>query len=212
MSETALERSFLTRWDQLTRDLDPCPPTPTQQVLFHPERDWRWDVAWVDQLTCLDLQGGGWLRGAHHRELGSAEDCRKAAAATVMGWRVFHATTSMVSDDPASIIDPILTVLAQPVVAPNAGVAMWTARVRCLTQVGMKAESDGITVERFPGNEFLISSAFTRVAAGGKKLALAGAQRETIDLILILLQRQRQRQRGMMPKIIPFPHAMMKST
>lgn len=182
-ASTTLERTFDTFWEQLK----PAGlPDPTAQVLFHADRDWAWDRAWVQNLVCLDLHGGGFNHngvGAHHRELGMANDMAKQNEATVMGWRVILASTSMLENDPAGVITCITTLLYQPVLSPDAEYAMWLARVRNLTAVGAAVENNGILVERLRYNEFRIKTGSGTYTVG-RKLPLKEAQTQVLDLIL----------------------------
>lgn len=64
---------------------------------FHPVRRWRFDCAWLAQRVALEVNGGLWTRGRHSRGMGQEADYEKHAAATLLGWRVFWASTRQVS-------------------------------------------------------------------------------------------------------------------
>lgn len=185
-STSILEQAFLTRWEQAVRDLVPRPPDPVFQCYFHPDRDWVFDFGWVSSLVVVDLQGGGWLtgsrRGGHSRELGMANDCAKHNAALVLGWRPFLATTSMIDNNPQAVIDPILTLLKQPVLSVDAEKHMWVARLRNLTAVGMEISNNGIRVERRKGAKFVVT--FARSEHEIKARRMADARAEVLELIL----------------------------
>lgn len=183
MSQSRLEAAFETRWDQLTRDLRPHPPTPRQQVMFSLERDFRFDFAWVDKMVYLETHGGGWSRGKHNRELGMVEDFTKYNLAVTMGWRGVYATTSMIDNDPQSVVDTVLALLAQPVLAPDYELTMWTARIRNLTKIGEQVTHNGIRVRREKRNGFglLLSGREYQTAPADR---LIDGQREALNLIL----------------------------
>jgi very-short-patch-repair endonuclease len=57
---------------------------------FHPTRKWRFDMALLDAMLAVEIDGGGWVRGAHHRAAGRENDNAKDAAAMALGWRVLR--------------------------------------------------------------------------------------------------------------------------
>jgi hypothetical protein len=76
-------------------------PEPEREWHWHPSRQFRFDVAWPAQHVAIEVQGGGWVNGAHHRPAGYRSDCSRLAAAVVLGWRVFYATPEQVEDGEA---------------------------------------------------------------------------------------------------------------
>lgn len=78
-------------------------PRPLAEFRFAIEvgRDWRFDWAWPDHKLALEVDGGGYTRGRHHRFEGFSEDCIKINTAIVLGWRVLRATPQQVSDGTA---------------------------------------------------------------------------------------------------------------
>ena len=77
---------------------------------FHPTRKWRFDLALLDVQLALEIDGGGWVRGAHHRPAGRENDNAKDAAALTLGWRVLRASWDQVKSGQAyetmrSIVD-----------------------------------------------------------------------------------------------------------
>lgn len=62
------------------------------------ERDWRFDFCWHDRMVAVEVEGGGWKRGRHHRPKGYEADCEKYNEAALLGWKVFRFTTDMVRD------------------------------------------------------------------------------------------------------------------
>lgn len=180
---STLERAFEARWEQLTRDLDPAPPMPTPQVMFSLERNYTFDFAWVDKLIFVELHGGGFNKGRHNREYGMVEDFTKYNLAVSMGWRGVYATTSMISDDPQTVIDTVLALLAHPVLSHNAEHSMWTARIRNLKRLGDQISNNGIQVVRLQSNKFAVHTGSGDFAVGGGKV-LEEAQRAVLDFIL----------------------------
>jgi very-short-patch-repair endonuclease len=68
---------------------------------FHPTRRWRFDVALVDVQVAVEIDGGGWVNGAHHRAAGRERDNAKDAAAMALGWRVVRVSWEHVKDGQA---------------------------------------------------------------------------------------------------------------
>lgn len=65
-------------------------PEPRVEVVFHPTRKWRLDLAWPDRMLAAEVDGGVWTSGRHTRGAGFIEDCVKLNAALVLGWRVLR--------------------------------------------------------------------------------------------------------------------------
>jgi very-short-patch-repair endonuclease len=55
---------------------------------FHPSRRWRFDLALMGPKVALEIDGGGWVGGRHHREQGRRSDNEKANEAQRLGWLV----------------------------------------------------------------------------------------------------------------------------
>lgn len=55
---------------------------------FHPSRKWRFDLALMGPKVALEIDGGGWVGGRHHREQGRRSDNEKAIEAQRLGWMV----------------------------------------------------------------------------------------------------------------------------
>lgn len=65
-------------------------------------KDWRFDFAWTPQRVAVEVQGGTWSgRGKHVRGTGYENDCRKACAAVILGWRLLSVTGRMIDDGTA---------------------------------------------------------------------------------------------------------------
>lgn len=70
-------------------------PNPTHEFQFHPSRHWRADWAWVHPDgggVLLEIDGGGWKRGRHHRPAGFLADQEKRNAAIALGYLPLHCT------------------------------------------------------------------------------------------------------------------------
>jgi very-short-patch-repair endonuclease len=67
---------------------------PEAQFRFHPERKWRFDFAFPDELVAVELDGGifaaenGQVAGKHARGAGRLKDYEKRNAAAELGWFV----------------------------------------------------------------------------------------------------------------------------
>ena len=76
-------------------------PTPERELVFHPDRRWRFDFAWSAALVALEVEGGTWVQGRHARPKGFAEDCEKYAEAALAGWTVLRVTGEHVTNGKA---------------------------------------------------------------------------------------------------------------
>lgn len=63
---------------------------PTFEVLFHPTRKWRMDVAWECSKVAIEVMGGVFSGGRHTRGKGYIEDCNKMNEAQILGWIVLQ--------------------------------------------------------------------------------------------------------------------------
>ena len=73
-------------------------PDPVTEHRFHDTRKWRFDFAWPDVNTAVEVEGGTWSGGRHTRGAGFANDCEKYNEATRLGWRVYRFTSDMIDD------------------------------------------------------------------------------------------------------------------
>lgn len=71
---------------------------PRYELVFHPTRQWRFDIAWTAQKIAIEIDGGIHTGGAHTRGQGIANDQEKRNAAVIMGWRVLVYQPSQLSD------------------------------------------------------------------------------------------------------------------
>lgn len=69
-------------------------PTPVFEWRFHPERKWRFDIAWilptVPTFLALEVEGGIWIAGGHNRGAQMKKDWEKRNAAAALGWRIIY--------------------------------------------------------------------------------------------------------------------------
>jgi hypothetical protein len=65
-------------------------PIPEEEFQFHPERKWRFDMAWPERKIALEVEGGVFSKGRHTRPSGFIGDCEKYNEAALLGWRVFR--------------------------------------------------------------------------------------------------------------------------
>jgi hypothetical protein len=75
-------------------------PTGEAQFRIVPARRWKWDRAWPSHRVAADVQGGIYSRrgDGHNRPSKIENDCRKAAAAAALGWRVLPITEKMIRE------------------------------------------------------------------------------------------------------------------
>jgi hypothetical protein len=79
-------------------------PEPVREFRFHPDRQWRADIAWPDRRLLVEVEGGVWMRGGgrHNRGEGYTADCRKYNAASVGGWILLRYTGDMIESGEAA--------------------------------------------------------------------------------------------------------------
>lgn len=70
---------------------------PVKEYRFHPERRWRFDVAFPEQRVAVEIDGAVWTQGRHTRGSGYIADCEKKAEAAILGWRVICVPTQWVT-------------------------------------------------------------------------------------------------------------------
>lgn len=79
------EEQFLSVWN----DSSPEFPLQREQRLV-PGRRFRFDFTHPPSWTALELDGGGWVRGRHHRPRGRMRDYEKDLLAAQLGWQVIR--------------------------------------------------------------------------------------------------------------------------
>ena len=99
-------RVFLDAWRRICPDL----PLPVREFRFS-ERRFRFDFAFPDRKVAVEVDGGGWLYGRHHRPKGYERDLEKCNLAQFLGWRVFRFTPQMLEDDPDGCVGMVLGAL-----------------------------------------------------------------------------------------------------
>jgi very-short-patch-repair endonuclease len=76
-------------------------PVPEREYRFDPERKWRFDFAWVDQMLAVECEGGQWVNGRHNHPQHTAAELNKYNAAAVAGWKVLRFNGSMIESGQA---------------------------------------------------------------------------------------------------------------
>ena len=71
-------------------------PDPVEEYSFHETRKWRFDLAWVDYLVALEIEGVTQAGGRHQRIAGYSSDIEKYNEAILLGWVVIRATPRQV--------------------------------------------------------------------------------------------------------------------
>jgi hypothetical protein len=71
-------------------------PQPEEEYRFHPERKWRFDVAWPKHKIAVEIDGGLYVNGGHSRGAQREKDYEKDAHAMALGWRVLRVSTGQV--------------------------------------------------------------------------------------------------------------------
>lgn len=64
-----------------------------RELVFHPTRKWRFDLAWEPTKVAVEIDGGTYTGGRHTRGKGYENDCEKLNEALVLGWRVLRVTS-----------------------------------------------------------------------------------------------------------------------
>lgn len=65
---------------------------------FAPPRRYRWDLAFPERMVAVEVDGATWTGGRHTTGRGHQTDCEKRNLGTLMGWRIFTFSTSMIRD------------------------------------------------------------------------------------------------------------------
>lgn len=74
---------------------------PEREYRFHPDRKWRFDVAFPFKMVAVEVDGGAYVAGRHTRGAGFEADCEKQSEAAALGWRVLHVTPRQVESGQA---------------------------------------------------------------------------------------------------------------
>lgn len=86
---------------RLLKDLLDDNHTVRLEYRFHPTRKWCFDVALLDVQIALEIDGGGWIHGRHHRPQGRNDDNEKTHEAQILGWEVIRVLPEHVEDGQA---------------------------------------------------------------------------------------------------------------
>lgn len=65
---------------------------------FHPKRRWKFDVALLDQMIAVEIEGGIYSKGRHTRPTGFIKDMEKYNSAAVLGWKVLRYSTKQAEE------------------------------------------------------------------------------------------------------------------
>src|SRR3990172_5589563 len=76
-------------------------PKPQSEYRFASPRRFRFDFAWPKRKIAVEIEGGIWTTGRHVRGKGYEADLVKYNLATMLGWRGFRYSTSMVDSGEA---------------------------------------------------------------------------------------------------------------
>jgi very-short-patch-repair endonuclease len=77
-------------------------PTPEREHRFHPDRNYRFDLAWPELKLGMEIDGGIWMpRSGHTSGKGYTSDREKDAEALCLGWLVLRVTADQVKSGQA---------------------------------------------------------------------------------------------------------------
>lgn len=68
------------------------------EYYFARPRRWRFDLAYIDSMIAIEIEGGGWVHGRHVRGSGFAKDLEKYNEALCLGWRVLRVDGNMIEN------------------------------------------------------------------------------------------------------------------
>lgn len=105
-------------WDELLSEqlLERGLPSPEHEYMFAVPlgRKWRFDAAWPGYRIAFEQEGAAFgrvivgadgnkyrLGGRHNTGAGMQADCEKYSWASILGWCVIRATTTMIRDEKA---------------------------------------------------------------------------------------------------------------
>lgn len=133
-NKSELEDTFFWYW----RNLAGGYPMPERNAFFHIKRRWRVDFLWRVELLVVEIEGQVWgplvkchkcgiqvlkftkagasykireAGGRHVRGDGFEADVEKYNTLTQAGYRLLRATKRMLENDPAGLIESIITLL-----------------------------------------------------------------------------------------------------
>jgi very-short-patch-repair endonuclease len=110
---------FLRLWDQREQITGQVLPSqePVREYAFHPDRGWRFDVAFLKYRVAVEIEGIARGRRSRHTEpVGYRNDCEKYNEAQFLGWLVVRVTTEDLDKRPQYVIWSVVKgILAQAV-------------------------------------------------------------------------------------------------
>jgi len=65
-------------------------PECTFEHKFHKTRKWRFDMAFLEDMIAIEVQGGVFSGGRHSRGAGMRKDYEKHNQAVLYGWRMIY--------------------------------------------------------------------------------------------------------------------------
>ncbi len=71
-------------------------PVPYFEYRFHPERKWRFDMAWPNYMVYLECDGGIFIQGRHSQGAAMLKEWEKLNTAAGLGWRILFCQPSEV--------------------------------------------------------------------------------------------------------------------
>ena len=77
-------------------------PAPKREYRFHPVRQFRADLAWIDARLLVEVDGGLYVQGGHSRGAGRERDYARDAEAMMLGWRVLRVSPRQVKNGQAA--------------------------------------------------------------------------------------------------------------
>lgn len=94
------QRTFRLMWGAIFPDITLAP-----EAVIAPIGRWRFDFVHNVAKVAIEIQGGIWMRkGAHNTGEAILRDTRKARAATLAGWSVFHICPEDIDTDTLAAI------------------------------------------------------------------------------------------------------------
>lgn len=83
--------------------------SPVEEFKFHPERKWRFDFAWPENMLAVECDGGQFTAmGGRHN---SDADREKINTASSLGWTVLRFSGNQIKSDPMGCLKLIEDVL-----------------------------------------------------------------------------------------------------
>ena len=96
-AEARMERQARERW-QFIDVLRRAGNVVEEEVRFHPERRWLFDLTLPEHRIAIEIEG---MNGRHQSMAGFRRDLEKYGEAFAMGWDVLRVSRQMVADGTA---------------------------------------------------------------------------------------------------------------